>query len=245
LMAGINAARAVQGRDAVVLSRTEAYIGIMIDDLITKGTDEPYRMFTSRAEFRLHLRIDNADQRLTPIGQKAGLVNGARWARFERVRKQRDKVRGFLDQHRPRPGDVKSEEIFALLGKSNEGLASLRQLLKRPELKIEHMKGLVEGLVGVNLRDADWKAIETEIKYDGYMAQQKRQIERLKHSESRSIPMEFVYQGIPGLSNEMVEKMERVRPATLGQAARIPGVTPAALSILNLRLSSRERPAVG
>ena len=245
LMAGMNAACAVQGRAAVVLGRSEAYIGIMIDDLITKGTDEPYRMFTSRAEFRLHLRIDNADQRLTPMGRDAGLVDGARWTRFERVRREREQVKGFLEEHRPRLGDQNSREVFAVLGRPHESVPCLRQLLKRPELKIEHVRSLVESSVGTGLRNADWKAIETEIKYEGYLAQQRRQIDHLKRSEARRIPAGFAYQGISGLSNEIVEKMERVRPTTLGQAARIPGVTPAALSILNLHLSSAERLPVG
>ena len=245
LMAGMNAARAVQGRAAVVLQRCDAYIGIMIDDLITKGTDEPYRMFTSRAEFRLHLRIDNADQRLTPIGRAAGLVQSERWTRFERVRKQREMVKGFLDRHRPRREDANARQMFSVLGESGPSLPVLTQLLKRPELKIEHVRSLVEGSTGVTLRDPDWKAIETEIKYEGYLAQQTRQIERLKRAEAQKIPAGFAYHGIPGLSNEMVEKMQRVRPATLGQAARIPGVTPAAVSILNLHLSSGERNAVG
>jgi tRNA uridine 5-carboxymethylaminomethyl modification enzyme len=244
LMAGINAARAVQGKSTVVLGRTDAYIGIMIDDLITKGTDEPYRMFTSRAEFRLHLRIDNADQRLTPIGHEAGLVQGARWNQFERVREQRTRVQEFLTQYRPRREDPGTQEIFAVAGEAGERLPPLKQLLKRPEVKIEQVREAVSGATGVTLRDTEWKAIETEIKYDGYLEQQSRQIQRMRKAEARTIPAEFVYQGIAGLSNEMVERMERVRPATLGQAARVPGVTPAALSILNLHLT-RKRSRLG
>ena len=243
LMAGINAARAVQGRSAVVLSRTDAYIGIMIDDLITKGTDEPYRMFTSRAEFRLHLRIDNADQRLTPIGQAAGLVQSQRWDRFEQVRGQRERVGQFLSQYRPRRGDPGTDDVFAIVGGAGATLPALSSLLKRPEVGIEHMRDVVKGATGVTLRDTEWKAIETEIKYDGYLQQQKRQMERLRRSDGQRIPGAFAYQGIPGLSHEIVERMERVRPATLGQAARIPGVTPAALSILNLLLTAKRRPS--
>jgi tRNA uridine 5-carboxymethylaminomethyl modification enzyme len=215
----------------------------MIDDLITKGTDEPYRMFTSRAEFRLHLRIDNADQRLTPIGQAAGLVQSQRWDRFEQVRGQRERVGQFLSQYRPRRGDPGTDDVFAIVGGAGATLPALSSLLKRPEVGIEHMRDVVKGATGVTLRDTEWKAIETEIKYDGYLQQQKRQMERLRRSDGQRIPGAFAYQGIPGLSHEIVERMERVRPATLGQAARIPGVTPAALSILNLLLTAKRRPS--
>ena len=234
LMAGINAACALRNQDPVVLGRTNAYIGILIDDLVTKGTDEPYRMFTSRAEFRLHLRIDNADQRLTPIGHACGLIRERQWKQFTRVQKERRRVREFLNQYRPSPNDKLSEFVVG----SDPSPPPLVQLLKRPELRIDKVQKFVERATKANLHDADWRAIETEIKYEGYLAQQLRSIEKLRRAEKRKIPADFLYEGIAGLSNEIVEKMERVRPATLGQAARIPGVTPAAISILNLHLSS-------
>lgn len=240
LMAGINAACAVQQRAPVVLGRTDAYIGIMIDDLITKGADEPYRMFTSRAEYRLHLRIDNADRRLTPVGRTCGLVNERRWERFQCVERERTRVREFLESYRPRPSDGLTE--FA--GDSGSSMPVLSQLLRRPEVRVDMLRPLIDREVGASLRDAEWKAIETEIKYEGYLAQQKRSIERLQRAESRKIPAGFVYGGLPGLSNEIVEKMERIRPATLGQAGRIPGVTPAAVSIVNLHLDAK-RSALG
>ena len=234
LMAGINAACALRNQEPVVLGRTDAYIGILIDDLVTKGTDEPYRMFTSRAEFRLHLRIDNADQRLTPIGHACGLIRGRQWARFARIQKERGRVRQFLNQYRPTQNDKLSEFVVG----SDPSPPPLVQLLKRPELRIDHVQKFVECATKANLCDADWRAIETEIKYEGYLVQQLRSIEKIRRAEKRKIPADFLYEGIAGLSNEIVEKMERVRPATLGQAARIPGVTPAAISILNLHLSS-------
>jgi len=240
LMAGINAARAIQKREPVVLGRTDAYIGILIDDLITKGTDEPYRMFTSRAEFRLHLRIDNADRRLTPVGRTCGLVKEGRWNRFEGAERERERVRAFLESYRPQPADG----LTRFAGDSASGMPVLSQLLRRPEVRIGSLRRLIDREVGANLRDAEWKAIETEIKYEGYLTQQKRSIKRLQRAEGRRIPGSFRYGGLPGLSNEIVEKMERVRPATLGQAARIPGVTPAAISIVNLHLDGA-RSALG
>ncbi len=234
LMAGINAALAAGGGQGVVLGRTDGYIGILIDDLVTKGTDEPYRMFTSRAEFRLHLRIDNADRRLTPIGRRAGTVSDADWRRFEATREARDLVARFLEGHKPLP----SSRLFDTLARPSAGRPSLSQLLRRPEVGLEDLRGEFPDGLGSGLRRADWRAIETEIKYAGYLLQQRRQIDRMKRAEARRIPSRFEYRGLPGLSNEAVEKMERVRPRTLGQAGRIPGITPAALSILDLHLGA-------
>ena len=233
LIAGINAACALQGREPVVLERTDAYIGILIDDLVTKGTDEPYRMFTSRAEFRLHLRIDNADQRLTPIGRRLGTVGETAWHRFEAAREARTAALAFLAREKP----PLSSPIYASLDRPNGGRVSLSQLLKRPQVGLEQLRPALPPGLGSGLRPADWKAIETEIKYAGYLDQQRRQIERLKKAEARGIPASFEYRGLPGLSNEVIEKMERVRPRTLGQAARVPGMTPAALTILDMHLA--------
>ena len=233
LLAGINAARAVSGRDPLVLARTDAYIGILIDDLVTKGTDEPYRMFTSRAEFRLHLRIDNADRRLTPMARAAGTISDEHWSRYESTSAARDAVARFLSEHKPSP----SSSLYETIGQPGTRV-SLGQLLRRPEVGIDDLRGAFPGKLGASLRRADWKAIETEFKYVGYLEQQRRQIARLEKAEARGIPEQFQYRGLPGLSNEVVEKMERVRPRTLGQAGRIPGVTPAAISILDMHLSA-------
>ena len=233
LLAGINAARAVNGGEPLVLGRTDAYIGILIDDLVTKGTDEPYRMFTSRAEFRLHLRIDNADRRLTPLARAAGTISDEHWSRYESNCAARDAVARFLSEHKP----SLSSSLYETIGPPGSRV-SLGRLLRRPEVGIDDLRGAFPGELGASLRRADWKAIETEFKYVGYLEQQRRQIARLEKAEARGIPEQFQYRGLPGLSNEVVEKMERVRPRTLGQAGRIPGVTPAAISILDMHLSA-------
>ncbi len=233
LMAGINAARALQGRSPVLLARTEAYIGILIDDLVTKGTDEPYRMFTSRAEFRLHLRIDNADRRLTPVGRRAGTVGDAHWRAFERRRDALDALVAFLAERRPPLGSALYDSI-----QPPSSRISLGRLLRRPEVRLRHLLRVIPDRLTAGLRKADMAAVETDFKYSGYLDQQRRQIERLRRAESRGIPEQFRYRGLAGLSNEVVEKMERVRPRTLGQASRIPGVTPAAISILDMHLGT-------
>ena len=243
IMAGINAACAINDLEPVVLDRTSAYAGILIDDLITKGTDEPYRMFTSRAEFRLNLRIDNADERLTPIGRRLGLIDEEHWRCFRDRQAQKERVRAFLEAHRPSQEDPSANEIFQALG-SHGGRNTLARLLRRPEILMKHCQTLVQAYCDVELRPPDWKAIETEVKYSGYMQQQRKQIEQLRRAESRRIPDSLAYGQIPGLSREVVEKMELVRPSTLGQAGRIPGVTPAAVSILNIYLTSSKRAAV-
>ena len=237
LMAGINAGCSIRGQEPIVLDRSAAYIGILIDDLVTKGTDEPYRMFTSRAEFRLQLRIDNADQRLTPIGHRVGLIAEQHWRNFRCAQEKRGTVKSFLEQHRLKRSDDSAWTLFQKLGMAVEGSPCLAQVLKRPEIGIEDMIEIVGHYTDAALTRPQWKSIETEIKYEGYLVQQLRQIQRLRHVEGRRIPEGFSYGGIPGLSREVVEKMERVRPTTLGQASRIPGVTPAAISIVNVYLN--------
>ena len=211
--AGINAACRLGGLDPVIIGRTEGYTGILIDDLITKGADEPYRMFTSRAEFRLHLRIDNADSRLTPIGRRAGLVTEERWDVFTRKQRQKEKLVLALERHRN------------------------GQWLKRPESAIGEVLPWIREILDEEPVAGVLTTVQTEIKYAGYIGQQERQIERLNGSERRPIPAEFGYREIPGLSREIRDKLEKVRPATLGQAARIPGVTPAAIAVLDVYLS--------
>ena len=213
LMAGINAACQIRRLDPVVISRTDGYTGILIDDLITKGADEPYRMFTSRAEFRLHLRIDNADERLTPISRRIGLASDERWSVFATKQAQKTKLREALAHHQN------------------------GQWLKRPESRIEELRPWIVDFLGVEPVGGLLITIETETKYAGYIGQQERQMERLKKAENRHIPPDFGFRAIPGLSREIGEKLEKIQPATLGQAARIPGVTPAAIAILDVYLS--------
>ena len=213
LMAGMNAALKLSGKPPVVIGRTEGYVGVLIDDLVTKGADEPYRMFTSRAEFRLHLRIDNADARLTPVGRSAGLVSDHRWDVLVRKLRQAALLKSALEGHR------------------------YGQWLKRPEASIADIGAWVRQVLGEEPVRGLVTTVETGVKYGGYLAQQEREMERMKGAERRPIPTGFDFKGIPGLSREVQAKLEHVRPATLGQASRIPGVTPAAVAILDVYLN--------
>lgn len=211
LIAGLNAASTLSGKDPIKLSRSDGYIGILVDDLITKGADEPYRMFTSRAEYRLSLRIDNADERLTPIGRRAGLVSDERWAKFLRKGAQKAALTAALEQ-------------------GKEGC-----WLKRTDSRLIDIPEWVTGVLGSEWETGVLTSVETEVKYSGYVAQQQRQVARLTKSSGKHIPALFDF-SIPGLSAEVGEKLRLVRPETLGQAARIPGVTPAAIAILDVYL---------
>jgi tRNA uridine 5-carboxymethylaminomethyl modification enzyme len=255
LMAGINAALAVRREPPFTLDRTEAYTGILIDDLISKGTNEPYRMFTSRAEFRLHLRIDNADRRLTPSGHRLGLIDDAAWTAYEARQQRAVALEKLLSTTR-----IDAAQCAAALQLDSESIAgqTYAQLLKRPEVTIEHLRPLLQSialpeemrtLLDPVLDDAplsararnELRAVETEIKYAGYLDQQRKSIEKLKRAESLSIPAWFDYQAVSGLSREMQEKLGRVRPQTVGQASRIPGVTPAALSLIHVFIEIQAR----
>ncbi len=231
LIAGLNAACRLGGLEPVVIKRTEGYTGILIDDLVTKGADEPYRMFTSRAEFRLHLRIDNADERLTPVGRRVGLVDARRWNLFEKKRLQKGRIMEWLSS-------TKVVELSAAqFVPSREDRCLLSEWLRRPEARIELLRPYIVQLLGEEPVRGVLSTVETEIKYGGYIAQQERQIERLKSAENRKIPGDLDFSAIPGLSREVREKLSRVRPVTLGQASRIPGVTPAAIAVLDVYLS--------
>ncbi len=231
LVAGINAFSRLSGGSAFEIGRTEGYTGILVDDLVTKGADEPYRMFTSRAEFRLHLRIDNADERLTPLGRKAGLVCEKRWTLYRQKEAQRERLTTLMSQVRTDP------QSFPGLGLDADDRPTLQIWLRRPEARIQALHGWAEGILGEPLARGLLTTIETEAKYAGYIAQQERQIQRLKTSDHRHIPATFAFDTVPGLSREIREKLNRVRPETLGQAARIPGVTPAAIAVLDVYLS--------
>lgn len=226
LVAGINAARAVGGGEAFVLGRNESYIGILIDDLTTRGCLEPYRMFTSRAEHRLLLRVDNADLRLTPRGRDAGLVDDCRWERFVRRRERFG-----------RNSAVVSAATVAVDGIRVPASRALR----RPEVRLTDLaaRGELRLELGPGERELDLASLETEFKYEGYLKREQASVERRRRQETRAIPDSFVFAGIPGLSREMVQRLSERRPATLGQASRIPGVTPAAVAVIAVYLDRR------
>ena len=271
LMAGINAALQVKGEPAFTLDRTDGYTAILIDDLISKGTNEPYRMFTSRAEFRLHLRIDNADQRLTPHGRRIGLINDAAWSDHLAKQERLQAVKLTLEKTRVTPRTIKeittqapSDALRAPDGSAADLLPTvgqtLAQLLKRPEIKIEFLaptlRVLIPSFFEQNALDIstagqaatlptrlrnELKSVETQIKYAGYLDQQHKAIERLKKAEHRTIPGWFNYGTISGLSREMQEKLNRIRPRTIAQAGGIPGVTPAAVALVNVYIEIQAR----
>jgi len=223
VMAGINAARKLGGQDPVIIGRSEGYTGVLIDDLVTKGADEPYRMFTSRAEFRLSLRVDNADERLTPLGRTAGLVSEERWELFSRKEDQKRRIVSWLKRERS----------------AADGRPPLAEWLKKPEARLAELRTDIERVLGGRPLRGVIETVETEVKYSGYVAQQERQVARLRAAEGRRIPEGFSFREIPGISREIVQKLERVRPITLGQASRIPGVTPAAAALLDVYLDLR------
>jgi len=299
LMAGINAALKVKSQPPLILDRTEAYTAILIDDLISKGTNEPYRMFTSRAEFRLHLRIDNADRRLTPRGRRIGLINDQAWSDFVTKQERLAALKHLLEKTKltstmreqitnavltpchperseaqPNPVEGPCVPLDAAHDQrqSTEDLSSalgqtLAQLLKRPEITIETLVPALRELnpaffdreeIRENPRQSvaalssevrnELKSVETEIKYEGYLLQQQRSIDRLKKAEQRAIPDWFDYHSVSGLSREVQETLLKIRPRTLAHASRIPGVTPAAVSLVHvyieIQAKRRQRAAV-
>jgi tRNA uridine 5-carboxymethylaminomethyl modification enzyme len=288
LMAGINAALKVNREAPLILDRTEAYTAILIDDLISKGTNEPYRMFTSRAEFRLQLRIDNADRRLTPHGRRVGLINDEAWRDYQAKQRRLECMKQLLEKTKLTgellkqigsttnhvgtaapggPAEQRSGENAAQPAVTNDYASALgqplAQLLKRPELTIEQFVPVLRDLApdfflvcpaehssatasaaALHLASQtrnELKSVETEIKYAGYLHQQQRSIDRLKKAEQRSIPDWFDYRSVSGLSREMQEKLLKIRPRTLGHASRIPGVTPAAVSLVNVYIEIQAR----
>jgi len=271
IMAGINAALSARSEPPFTLDRSEAYIGILIDDLISKGTNEPYRMFTSRAEYRLHLRIDNADTRLTPHGRRLGLIDDQAWTHFKARQARSAVLANLLQTKRLHPAELTLTISNKLPGDTGKLVGMpLEQVLRRPELSIEDLAPILfhhlasadpvvapwlDGLSN-NIPPApetanstrfpawirnEWKTVETEIKYAGYLQQQRRSIDKLKAAESTVIPAWFDYRNISGLSREMEEKLSTIRPATLGQASGISGVTPAAVSLIHVYIEIQAR----
>ncbi len=232
LLAGINAALRVRGEAPLLIGRDQGYLGVLVDDLVTLGTSEPYRMFTSRAEYRLLLREDNADQRLTELGRRAGLVSEERWQRFQEKMRAIAAGRARLREVRLAPSATAAVERLGLSNLKNG--VTLEELLRRPELSLPDLLFLDESLAGCTHEVLE--QLEIEVKYEGYIRRQEEQVERFRRMEEIHIPGDFNYRGISGLSTEVREKLEKTRPATLGQAGRIPGVTPAAVAILQILL---------
>ena len=231
LLAGLNAARRAGGEETWTPRRDEAYLGVLVDDLVTRGTSEPYRMFTSRAEYRLLLRQDNADLRLTPTGRDLGLVGERRWQAFNRRRESIEREQQRLQAHVVQPASEAGEALSLLLGKplSREQRAS--ELLCRPELDYRALVGIDD--IGPGVADADVaEQVEIQAKYAGYLERQQAEIERQLRYREQPLPVNFDYNAVRGLSREACEKLQDVQPQTIGQAARIPGITPAAISLL-------------
>ena len=221
IAAGINAAKRARNENRFELGRDEGYIGILVDDLITKGCLEPYRMFTSRAEHRLLFRIDNADLRLTPRGREAGLVDDDRWEQFVARKERFGRNLSTLER--------------TLIRTESRGRISAAQLLRQPEIRLETL--VAEGRVPLELdpcsEAVDLSSVETSVKYAGYLRRQESEIERARRDERRRIPEGFAFGCVPGLSREAVQRLSEVRPDTLGHALRIPGITPAAVAVLS------------
>jgi tRNA uridine 5-carboxymethylaminomethyl modification enzyme len=238
IVAGINAALKAAGGAPQEFARQESYIGILIDDLVTRGVDEPYRMFTSRSEMRLQLRIDNADKRLAPLGYRLGLVSAADYGSFREKQERVDRLRRFLREHRWNPAEAPDSRLAPVL-QSAKG-STLEQLLRRPEVRLLDFASVLERH-GFSVSGNEARSAEIEIRYAGYIEQQRRDAARMVQLAGRRIPDDFDYGAVDGLSREMREKLGRVRPADLGMAARIPGVTPAAVAILAVQLELRRR----
>ncbi|HEY5622212.1 MAG TPA: FAD-dependent oxidoreductase, partial [Gammaproteobacteria bacterium] len=243
LVAGVNAALATRDRDPWCPRRDEAYIGVLIDDLITRGTLEPYRMFTSRAEYRLSLREDNADLRLTPAGRELGLVSDARWEIFSAKRDLIERESARLASIVVRPGDVPADSAIGALSRDVTGY----DLLRRPEMRYDYVVeldrvGAADEVAGLpeELAEQIGQQLEIQARYDGYIERQTSEIERQRKHESTALPPDFDYASVTGLSNEVREKLERIRPASIGQASRISGLTPAAISLLLIHIKKRE-----
>lgn len=240
LMAGINAALRVKGEDPLVLDRSQAYIGILIDDLVTKGVDEPYRMFTSRAEYRLVLREDNADIRLGEAGYRIGLLSEETYEKFYEKKKSIAQELLRLENIKIMPNSGVNEILSRLGSSPLKKPQSLKEILRRPEITYGELE-LIEGSGNMGPVSEDYiTQIEMEVKYEGYIKRQVELIDKFKKLENLSIPLEFSYDGIPGLSKEIVQKLSNIRPGSLGQASRISGITPAAISVLMVYLKKGE-----
>ncbi len=244
LMAGINAARKVQGKPPVILGREQAYIGVLIDDLVTKGTNEPYRLLTSRAEYRLLLRHDNADLRLTDIGYEIGLISEDRYKRFCKKRELIEQEKERLLNTRVRPDNEQVQAVLRAVGSPElTEVLELAQLLRRPQLTYAHIAQMVPA--PCEIPDEVAEQVEIQIKYDGYIRKSLQQVERMKKVEEKRIPADIDYSRITGMSKEAREKLDKIRPLNIGQASRISGVNPADISVLMVYLEQYNRVHAG
>jgi tRNA uridine 5-carboxymethylaminomethyl modification enzyme len=242
LVAGINAALFTQKRESLRLRREESYTGVLIEDLIKQGVDEPYRIFTSRAEYRLALRYDNADERLAQYGRDIGLVGDSDWERFNVRQARLARLRLALDSTRLRRSDAQHAAVSALLETDLGDVISLAQLAKRPKVTPELIMSLLPGELNA-VAEADLRAVLADSLYSGYLESQKATITRLYQHDGLRIPRETAFAKISGLSNEIVERLDRARPETFGEARRLPGLTPGALSTLLVFLSAQQKTA--
>ena len=234
IIAGINAALKVKGEESFTLDRSEAYIGVLIDDLVTKRTQEPYRMFTSRAEYRLILREDNADLRLMDKGHRLGLLDDETYSAFRKKKETITHELERLKEIKLRPTSGINDKLRELGSNPIKNVTSLEELLRRPEITYQDLKAFDPSPDSVSLGVAE--QVELEVKYAGYIKKQQELVERFRRMEQVRIPKDMSYKDTPGLSNEIKEKLSTIRPMTLGQATRISGVTPAAISILMVQL---------
>ena len=241
IMAGINAVKYIRGEDPLILDRSQAYIGVLIDDLITKGTNEPYRMFTSRAEYRLLLREDNADLRLMPLGYELGLIDEGTYQKFLEKKKAIEKTLKLLEEIKLNP-TAHINKVLKKIGTTPiKNPVRLKDILRRPE--VEFSKLFIFNEEFKNLSQAVIEEVSFQVKYEGYIKRQAEQVAKFKKWENMKLPPETDYYSIPGLSNEIKEKLSRLRPASLGQAARVPGVTPAAITLLQVYLHKIKKAA--
>jgi tRNA uridine 5-carboxymethylaminomethyl modification enzyme len=237
LIAGLNAALLVQEKESWCPRRDEAYIGVMIDDLITRGTQEPYRMFTSRAEYRLQLREDNADLRLTAQGRALGLVDDERWQAFEEKQNAIGELQEGLKKQWIRPDTEAASTAEAYWGKPIQKEVNLLEMLRRPEVDVTRLLSFYDQ--GAEVPEQVGEQVEIQAKYAGYIVRQQSEIDRTLRYDHLRLPETLDYTGVPGLSNEVSEKLRKQRPETLGQASRIPGITPAAISLLLIYLKKK------
>jgi tRNA uridine 5-carboxymethylaminomethyl modification enzyme len=237
LVAGVNAARKVAGLSSWTLARHDAYIGVLISDLVTLGTNEPYRMFTSRAEYRLRLRQDNADQRLTAVGRELGIVDDNRWNRFERKRDELRRLTSTLEAVVVRVGSDYAGRIKRATGEEISKDTALLSVLRRPSITAD----VISDVLGPDVSMELLQQVETEAKYDGYIRRQDESIERAKKQQRLALPDAFDYGAVEGLSNELKEKLSHAKPTTLANASHIPGMTPAAMSLLAVHAKRQQR----